>query len=1773
MSSTSSNRAKTPAPTEPAPVLTIPAPFDAQQLAQAIGQATGMALAQVLGQTQERERERSVIAASTLSATGNDAEAVKAMKTISATSPPPDLFNMVRAVYNALHAQTDTTARRAKLRALGVGADLPQHAIRLIESITPEMLAHAAAPLPDAEWRLVLIQALTDDLPNVNWWAVPQTHEQLGDFIHRSHFFDTLRLVQAAMLIGKPAGANTTNAVRQTVAALALDRLAAAIPRDPALAPLRAALQAGDTEAALTILAQPQWATVRLVAPQLWRSKATTTTASTTTTKENKPSKSQAYALASNASAAIGGTPLARRPISVGHHGSPLEWHHSYWDTCGSHNLISDDLLASLPGSPTPAVHAPPITSTTLADGTCVKHKRPLKAYLLDVTCAALGGQAHTLTVYASSSTAFPLIIGTPGMSQLGVQITCDDPSVSPHVAIGRELIAPTPDLTTAAATEAAATPAPPPTPSASLPAGADEVLLMFDDLAVSLYGHGLTTADGILLLTDEQLQAARTLADAALRGECASETGVNATSCLFSPSLTAPGFDAGVDRTPPVPSDEPSKYKFATGTAKFFSIVDDHPTMPAADKAYLKQRTLDSGVQLISSEAPLERFGPVCGPHATYLMRIKPGANLNNMAQSYRPMSKDKYKALMEQRDLWLKLGVIEPVKPGESRIVSQPVVVNKVDQDNKVVGHRVAIDLRLVNRALEEDHYSPMPMAEMLRWAVQDAWRLTIIDMKALFNQFEIAPHQRHLCTVMLGPGRYYRFVGAPFGLKSILAWTQRFMDATFASDDVKTYVDDSPIKHRIADDYRAACSQVGDFFDKAAAVHMAVNVDKLQLITDEPHLLGHDLDLAHESFTPRRQRIDALLHWEKPTTNERLRSFLSHAAPWASHMPGWQLIAPRLQALIRDGQPLTWTADGDDAFQLARFLFSDVRPKHLLADHGDVSLYSDGDRAGVGWVVTQKRPDGKEVLIDAGGRATANYEKRLDTPELEILGAREALRSAGHYLVERSHFKCTWKSDSQAAFKIIQQRALPKSDAVRRFVLEMSQLNDIEMVHIPGWHNPADPIARQWQLSGNQLRVPLANARMALDGLASTSATPTTAAATMATRTDDTAPTEPTSPATPVTDPTPPPATPDLMPLSPPPPAPDMQHDDDDTSDPLPEPPTGSGDAHAPASPADHQPVLPTTDTVAHDTATDHNTLTPEQLDAVARALEADPHTARSVHDQRVYHGIQTVAADDPTARALRRVATGQFDRRKDIVALRPRRDRYGRIYVTVGGKDVLYVPVSMIEQVMWSIHTSPANGGAHRAAHSLLQVFNSRFFTPEAKRHAERIVHDCPVCQQTRARAPDGLLGTDDRAKRRFGIIHIDVMELNGPVRYALVIVDRVTGAVEAVPIAERNAEHAAVALRDHWLLRYGTPDIVVPDQAQELIGDTMHTLARDYGFAIDPTPSRTAQANGLVERAIQQLKKALRALTPLGGDWRDALPMARYSIMAAVSGTRGFSPNELVLGEAPRLAVDQLAAADVPATPPTLPQPALHAKIARNTADANANRAASHAKDAQRARDAAGGKPLSIAVNDVVWLENTGAAHDNKFDNRFRRTGPYSVARVDKQRLKVKLVRWDTRAPERGWTSLHRLTKAVGWETKPTTPAEEDAALNATTPGQKHTTPGLQSPIRLQTDYGVITDIIQSAEHGTIVLLEVETNGVATLQSEHASKFSRDVITEAMRLKRQHNMPRSLRKALDANAADKANTSAQAHTDKQQQRDDATARTDTKSRRAKSSRTR
>jgi hypothetical protein len=254
---------------------------------------------------------------------------------------------------------------------------------------------------------------------------------------------------------------------------------------------------------------------------------------------------------------------------------------------------------------------------------------------------------------------------------------------------------------------------------------------------------------------------------------------------------------------------------------------------------------------------------------------------------------------------------------------------------------------------------------------------------------------------------------------------------------------------------------------------------------------------------------------------------------------------------------------------------------------------------------------------------------------------------------------------------------------------------------------------------------------------------------------------------------------------------------------------------------------------------------------------------------------------------------------------------------------------------------------------------------------------------------------------------------------------------------------------------------------------------------------------------------------------------------------------------------------------VPVTPPPPSQQALRTKIARDTAAANANRAAAHAKDAKRALDAAGGQPLSVAVDDVVWVENSGAAHDNKFDNRFRRTGPFSVARVDDKRLKVKLVRWDTRAPERGWTSMHRLTKAVGWATKKTTPAELDAALNATTPGQKRTTPGLQSPIRLQTDYGVITDIVQSAEHGTLVLLEEELDGVPTLKSVPASRFPRSTITEAMRMKRRRNTPQPLRKAIDAKAATTASTRAHERTGKQ--RDDAAARKDTESTRAQSPR--
>ena len=191
-----------------------------------------------------------------------------------------------------------------------------------------------------------------------------------------------------------------------------------------------------------------------------------------------------------------------------------------------------------------------------------------------------------------------------------------------------------------------------------------------------------------------------------------------------------------------------------------------------------------------------------------------------------------------------------------------------------------------------------------------------------------------------------------------------------------------------------------------------------------------------------------------------------------------------------------------------------------------------------------------------------------------------------------------------------------------------------------------------------------------------------------------------------------------------------------------------------------------------------------------------------------------------------------------------------------------------------------------------------------------------VANCLVCQQLRPPATSGLLGDTPLVGRRFDTVHIDLASVDQTATCSakafLIIVDSVTAMPVVMPLVDQTAARVIEAFRVGWLTRFGTPRVVVADNGSQLVGEEMKSFARRHGMRMHFVQPYHQQANGLAERTIQTIKKALRALAVLDpartGDWTRDVPAAVWSFVSATSASRGISPFELAYGQKPVLSI-------------------------------------------------------------------------------------------------------------------------------------------------------------------------------------------------------------------------------------------------------------------------
>jgi transposase InsO family protein len=918
--------------------------------------------------------------------------------------------------------------------------------------------------------------------------------------------------------------------------------------------------------------------------------------------------------------------------------------------------------------------------------------------------------------------------------------------------------------------------------------------------------------------------------------------------------------------------------------------------------------------------------------------------------------------------------------------------------------------------------------------------------------------------------------------------------YSDELALNTDVFRYHDTRPG----VSEQECAVDEVCAVFERAAASGFVLQADKLQLLQPEVNLCGVIVGQGTHRLTA--ERMQAIADWPLPPDPSRLVSFLAMAAHFREYIPGFANDCGALRRAVLHGRQVKWDETGVAIFERIRRGFRDAATLHQIDYNKPFIVKADMSIDGLSVSLFQRDAADVLRLVASNGRATRSYERNYGPMDLEAAAVLFGIERYPFLLIGGPDpvEVCT---DNQPLAKFWQNGAQLKDPAradLRARLIAKLQGHNLKWVWTPatenvwddtvsraGWPAPehiADHIALCDALFDDS-HVMLAGfidgdgtssddeadddddaAAGAHDGGtdAASSSTPapapSRAGAAPAPAPADAA--EESAASSTIDNPddseyTPTPTAPRLgagAPVMAPPAAPDASdaadaadasselHSDDaaDASDAL-----ASADLAAAARP--QPPAAP-----AGDDAAGAGAAHDDARRAAATRMASDalgvPFAAETRAEQTAWAAAQS---DDPALRRFFDAATGVSTPVQVITKREPQLDRSGRLFVRHGHNRalLLVVPATLVSPLVCATHAAMS----HRAAATVYAELLRTHWWPGMAKDIERIVAECMLCQAYTRRARDPAPGASFPPVARFRAIHVDYVPMpptsvNG-VTYVgfLLVIDRATGMARFLPVTSKRGAELAAALERDWILQIGPPATITADNALETRGKAWRALCAKYKMDAVPTTSYNKQANGLVERLVQTLKRSVVVAMHNRGDrsWLADLPSILFNYICATQPARGnASPYELTFGaKPPTLAGTPHATA----TPARTHDPANGPQIAQAVRE-DLRAPAAAAAAAQAATAAARVKDIEFRVGQAVFVENTDAAEgDTALAQRQRRFGPYVVAELDPLRPRVQLrvlatgrIVRDKLKGQTGpyWVATRRLTLVQGDASKP-----------------------------------------------------------------------------------------------------------------------------------------
>ncbi|KAK1677462.1 hypothetical protein QYE76_038310 [Lolium multiflorum] len=385
------------------------------------------------------------------------------------------------------------------------------------------------------------------------------------------------------------------------------------------------------------------------------------------------------------------------------------------------------------------------------------------------------------------------------------------------------------------------------------------------------------------------------------------------------------------------------------------------------------------------------------------------------------------------------LEAGIIYPI--ADSRWVSPVHCVPKkggmtvVPNDNDelipqrvVVGYRMCIDFRKVNKVTKKDHY-PLPFIDQMLERLSKNTHFCFLDGYSGFSQIAVKAKDQEKTTFTCPYGTYaYRRM--PFGLCNAPATFQRCMSAIF---------------HGFCESIVERCEET----------NLVLNWEKCHFMVNEGIVLGHKI--SERGIEVDRAKVEAIEKMPYPRDVKGIRSVLGHAGFYRRFIKDFSKISKPLTNLLQKDVPFVFDDDCKEAFETLKKALTTAPIVEPPDWNLPFEIMCDASDFAVGAVLGQ-RVDKKLNVIHYASKTLDAAQRNYATTEKELLAVVFACDKFRSYIVDS---KVTIHTD-HAAIRYLMTKKDAKPRLIR-WVLLLQEF-DLHIVDRKGADNPvADNLSR--------------------------------------------------------------------------------------------------------------------------------------------------------------------------------------------------------------------------------------------------------------------------------------------------------------------------------------------------------------------------------------------------------------------------------------------------------------------------------------------------------------------------------------------------------------------------------------------------------------------------------------------------------------------------------------------------------------------------------------